>query len=84
MIHYCNCGQKYVTESSAKRCCTTQSIKIKKEAVPTAKRGLKKTKEEIKVYREIYYLKNRDKILMVQRNYDQNKRDEKNLQRIRE
>jgi hypothetical protein len=84
MIHYCNCGQKYVTESSSKRCCTAQSIKIKKEAVPTAKRRLKKTKEEIKAYREIYYLKNRDKILMVQRIYDQNKKHEKNIQRIGE
>ena len=49
MIHYCKCGQKYVTEYSAKRCCSAQSKEIEKEVIPRAKRGLKKTKEKVKV-----------------------------------
>jgi hypothetical protein len=79
MMHYCNCGQKYITESSAKRCCTTQSKEIEKEIIPRAKRGLKKTPEQQKIHSRNYYLKNRSYILERQRIVDQKKRDEKNL-----
>lgn len=74
MIHHCNFGQKYVTESSAKRCCTNKSKEIQKEVIPRSKRGLKKTPEEQKIYSRAYYLKNRSYILERQRIIDQKKK----------
>ena len=79
MMHHCKCGEKYVTESSAKRCCTNKSKAIEKEVIPRAKRGLKKTPEQQRIHSAAYYLKNRSYILERQREIDQKKRHEKNI-----